>query len=330
MPTSFKPLAIAWAVSLLLVIGSVSFMQLTHDPTDHEGEEPATSEETGNSAESGPVLVQRTMPVEALPELLEMTDQGPLPIIGPDGLKPVVAYAANPVAAENLNKIALIVTNLGPIQRNVRRALTEMPENTTFAFSPYGNGINGWAEQARRAGHETLIMVPMEPANYPQNDPGPLTLQVGEPRSATMNLLRASLSKLNGAVGVIGHMGSRFTAAGESMRPFLEELRDRGLMYVDDQSSPYSRGPSMARALQVPSAFNFQPGYIDDDLSVAMISERLDDLEKRASADGYALGIIRAYPVSIDAVNIWAAGLESRGAVLVPTSQIIDQQPLVP
>ena len=89
------------------------------------------------------------------------------------------------------------------------------------------------------------------------------------------------MAGLNKHAGPVSHMGARFTAAGDSMRPILEELKSRGLMYVDSQASQYSRGPAMARGLQVPAVINSRPGFIDEDLSAVMISERLITLKNK-------------------------------------------------
>lgn len=324
MPTSLKSLAIAWAVSLLVVIGGISLLEATYTAPVDDGSDAAAE-----PVDTGPTEPPfRPIPVQADPELLEITDQGPLPVIGADGTRSSDYYAATPVQAAGAYKIALIVADMGKLSRNTRRALADLPEHTTFAFSPFGQGINGWAEQARRANHEVLLMLPMEPNNYPQDDPGPLTLLAAQTPSQNLNLMRASLARLTGYVGVLGHKGSRFTEARESMRPMLQELRARGLMYVDGQSTPLSNGPEMARTMGVPSALNSRVGFIDDELSAAIITERLDELERRAAQDGFAVGIARPYPVSIDAIQIWAGGLESRGAVLVPISQVADRQPL--
>ncbi len=331
MPTSLKSLAIAWAITLLIVVGGVGLLEATYDPADSiDPEAQIANAGAEDVADKEPEIPFRPIPVQAVAELLEMTDQGPLPIVGADGTRPFETYSAMAVRAPEAHKIAIIITDMGKISRTTRRALTDLPENTTFAFSPFGQGINGWAEQARRANHETLLMIPMEPANYPQDDPGPLTLLVTQTPSQNLNFMRASMSKLTGYLGVINNKGSRFTAAKESMRPMMQEFRARGLMYIDGQTSQYSSGPELARGMGVPVAVNSRLGFLDEELSAAVISERLDELEKRAARDGYAVGVARPYPISIDAVRIWAAGLEERGAVLVPISQVADQQPATP
>lgn len=330
MPTSFRSLAIAWAVCLTVVFGGIALLEATYDP-EANGEAEAGTSDTGNNETAGPIEpVFRPIPVQALPELLEMTDQGPLPAIASDGARSFETYSATPVQAPGSAKIALVITDMGKRSRLTRRALSDLPENTTFAFSPFGQGINGWAEQARRANHETVLMIPMEPANYPQDDPGVLTLLVTHTPEQNARWLHESMTKLTGYVGIITHKGSRFTAAIESMRPIMRELSTRGLMYIDSLSTQYSVGPALARTMSVPVAVNSRIGFVDEEPSAAVISERLDELVKVAQRDGYAVGIARPLPVSMDSINIWAAGLESRGAVLVPISQVANQQPTTP
>lgn len=329
MPTSFRTLAIAWAVCLFVVVGGITILEATYDPTTDQPS--ATDVDATAGADAGPQAPPfRPIPVQASVDLLEMSDQGPLPIVGNDGTRSSDFYAATPVMAPDAAKIAIIVTNLGMKSQTTRRALAAMPEHTTFAFSPFGQGINGWAEQARRANHEVLLMVPMEPVNYPQDDPGVLTLLVTYTPEQNLRWLRESLSKLAGYVGIISHKGSRFTAAIDSMRPVMRELSSRGLMYIDSQASQYTVGPQLAQDMNIPVAINSRIGFIDEEPSAAVISERLDELERMAKRDGYAVGIIRPLPVSMDAVSIWAGGLESRGATLVPISQVAGQQPVTP
>ena len=42
---------------------------------------------------------------------------------------------------------------------------------------------------ARAAGHELFLEVPLEPFDYPDNDPGPETLLTGQPPRANLDKL---------------------------------------------------------------------------------------------------------------------------------------------
>ena len=52
----------------------------------------------------------------------------------------------------------------------------KLPPAVTLAFTPYGADPTKLAERARAQRHEILLQVPMEPFDYPDNDPGPQTL----------------------------------------------------------------------------------------------------------------------------------------------------------
>ncbi len=296
------------------------------------GQDPVTGLTT---AETKPPALQEPAPVaqitggvrvEADPALIEQSNQGPLPRMSNEGARAFDAYAAPTPDTGNRAKIALIITELGMRSRSTRRAIADLPSRVTFAFSPYASNLMEWGEQARRTGHEALLMIPMEPVNYPQNDPGPLSLLTSRSPRENINLLKSSLGRMTGYVGIVNHMGSRFTAASESLRPVLEEIQRRGLMLVDSRSTPYSRAASMARAIGLPTAFN--NAYIDEDVNPAVIAQQLEELEKRARVYDYAVGIGRPYPVTIDAVKLWAAGLPERGFELVPITAVADRQPL--
>ena len=167
MPTTFRSLAIAWAVCLTIVLGGITILETTYDP---EANQPVdATAQTAEPVDTGPVAPPfRPIPVQASPELIEISDQGPLPIVSDTGERSSEYYAATPIMAPDAAKIAIIVTDMGMQSRRTRRALAEMPDNTTFAFSPFGQGNSGWAEQARRDNHEVLLMLPMEPVNYPR------------------------------------------------------------------------------------------------------------------------------------------------------------------
>jgi len=67
---------------------------------------------------------------------------------------------------------------LGINKATTQRTLDELPEEVTFAFAPYADGLLDWMSKSRNRGHELLMQLPMEPFDYPNNDPGPRTMLV--------------------------------------------------------------------------------------------------------------------------------------------------------
>ncbi|MBL4789946.1 MAG: divergent polysaccharide deacetylase family protein, partial [Kordiimonadaceae bacterium] len=177
------------------------------------------------------------LPIKPIAELLENTSEGPLPKIGDDGRVSYNVYAAPRNSDITLSRIAILVTDLGKKANNTKRAVQELPAEISLGFSVYGRDLHSWGQQARSAGHEVLLAIPMEPTGYPQNDPGPLTLLTSNAASQNARLLRSSLARFSGYVGVVNLNGSRFIAASDSIRPVLDELKRRGLMFVDNRDS---------------------------------------------------------------------------------------------
>src|SRR5579871_2983732 len=111
-------------------------------------------------------------------KLLETTRHGQVPRVALDGTRPLAAYArpaAEKSADPKMPRIALVVTGLG-ISSSATADALKLPGAVSLAFAPYGSDLDAVASRARGEGHEILLQVPMEPFDYPDNDPGPQTL----------------------------------------------------------------------------------------------------------------------------------------------------------
>jgi len=256
---------------------------------------------------------------------LEEARQGDLPKISDAGARPFDVYRTPAPDNRQAPRIALIITDLGLRARTTQRAIAQLPHQISFAFSPYGTRLSEWADASRASGHELLISVPMEPSSYPQDDPGPLALMTSQSVRDNLNLLRSSLGSMTGYVGVVNHMGSRFTTTQGQIQPIIEELAARGLMIVDARTSRQSLAASLGRTAGMPVALN--DSDIDREPRAADIRARLDDLEATARKNRAAIGIGRAFPVTITAIQQWSDGLAERGILLVPISHVADLQP---
>src|SRR3546814_4931142 len=129
--------------------------------------------------------------------------------------------------------------------------------------------LGEWLPKARAAGHETLLMVPMEPASYPRNDPGPNTLLSSLTPDANRQRLEWVLRRANGYVGVVNSMGSRLTTVPEALQPVLEALDARGLMFLDSRATSASVAVKVAEDIGLPNAANDR--FIDDEIGRAHV-----------------------------------------------------------
>jgi polysaccharide deacetylase 2 family uncharacterized protein YibQ len=257
--------------------------------------------------------------------LTEQSPDGPIPRIGVDGRRPMDLYA-RPVDALAVGtaRVAIVVGGLGISESGTQTALARLPGPVTLAFAPYGADLTQWVEQARADGHELLLQLPLEPFDYPNNDPGPKTLMVDAAAAENLKRLHWLLSRFGTYVGAMNYMGARFTSEPKAMETVLGELGKRGLLYLDDGTSVRSRAREASLG-RVP--FAAADMVIDAEPDPAAIDARLTQLEAIARERGQAIGVASAYPVSIDRIAAWAKDAARRGVVLVPVTAVATANP---
>lgn len=258
------------------------------------------------------------------PALVETGEDGVLPIIGRDGRRPWRVYSRSYLADPAAPRIAIVIQDIGLSARATDAALEAMPPEVSLAISPYADDPGTTARRARRSGHEVLVMIPMEPVAYPENDPGPHTLLATQPAEERLARLRYVLSRFQGYVGGVNHMGSRLTARAAAIRPVLAELEARGLLFLDARTSSSTVAARVAGEIGLPRAISDL--YIDADVAADAIRRNLQELERAARSGGVAVGIARPYPVSLREIADWAAGLSTKGIKLAPVSATVDLQ----
>lgn len=274
----------------------------------------------------GPVLIdaqrigqdQRsaTFPNEAL---LEDTPQGRLPIVGPDGLRPLDQYA-RPWSGARGTRIAIVIGGLGLSQTGTQYAIRELPEEVTLGFAATGNSLQRWMQEARRAGHEIVLQVPMEPYDYPANDPGRGTLLTSKAAAANLEQLHRAMGLITNYTGIMNYMGARFLSDANALEPVMRDITERGLLFLDDASSANSLTGEFASALSTPHAF--ADVQIDDQIDEAAILRRLDEAERMARRSGSAVAIGSAFEETVRAVAKWSDEARLRGIELVGVSAL--------
>jgi polysaccharide deacetylase 2 family uncharacterized protein YibQ len=251
--------------------------------------------------------------------LLEKSRYGMVPIAA-NGVKPFNAYSETTDAlrarAAKMPVISIVVGGLGVGAAKTNDAIMKLPAAVTLAFTPYGMEPGKLVERARAQHHEVLLQIPMEPFEYPDNDPGPQTLLTSLTPEANADRLAWHMSRIQGYVGIANFMGAKFIATDAAMQPIIKDAAKRGLGFLDDNATPRSVAGPIAEGQAMPFArADFSIDVVPTSIE---IDRALARLETQARERGTAIGTASALPISIERIGAWAKQLESRGILLVP------------
>jgi polysaccharide deacetylase 2 family uncharacterized protein YibQ len=268
------------------------------------------------------LLAQRLAPAPD-PRLVEPGRYGPLPRIGKDGARPADIYARpfTPASNPNAPRLALIVGGVGLSDSATAQAIESLPGSVTLAFAPYGKDLKGKVSQARAAGHEVILQLPMEPLD-PHMNPGPNTLSSTATAAENSDHLHWLLARFTGYTGVANFLGGRLTSSQAALQPILSEIGARGLFYLDDGSSPRSIALSLAKDVNLPAAG--VDVILDAPSTADTMDARLVKLEAIARNKGVAIGMASDLPPSLEKLARFAQTATAQGFVLVPLSAAIN------
>lgn len=295
------------------------------DPDDVEIIDPSALVDQGLQGAGATMKGEIRLARAPLDGFTETGEFGQLPRISASGRKPSAVYARpyqGPDARDAPVRIAIVISGMGISSSGTREAIERLPGEVTLAFAPYGEDLQSWVNRARAGGHEIMLQVPMEPFDYPDNDPGPHTLLTNLKSQENINRLNWLLSRFGGYIGITNYMGAKFTANDTSLTPIMSELASRGLSFLDSGGSPRSRAIAVAVAKDIEA--KRADVVIDAGRSLNSIEEALQRLETIAKERGSAIGVGTALPVTVKTIADWAETLASRGIALAPVSALLN------
>jgi uncharacterized protein len=214
--------------------------------------------------------------------------------------------------------IAVVLDDVGVARAHAEMAI-DLPASITLSFMTYADGVAGMAARARAKGHELMLHVPMEPLDADVNA-GPQALTVDLPDEELRKRLAWGLARFPGYVGINNHMGSRFTQDERGMRVVLEELKERGLLFLDSRTIGSTVGDRLAASMGV--AHVTRDVFLDDEMDQAAVMRQLANAERVAASKGQAIAIGHPHPATLAALREWMPKAEARGFILVPLSVV--------
>jgi polysaccharide deacetylase 2 family uncharacterized protein YibQ len=266
-------------------------------------------------------------PMAAAPEPPAPAPFTPLPQAAtpdsPEAIQP--AWMKNAVASidpGNHPMIAIVLDDVGAAPSDAPGAVS-LPAPITLSIMTYAPNAAHLAEAARKAGHEIMVHVPMEPINR-DADPGKNALLTSLSREEILRRLQWDLAQFQGYVGINNHMGSRFTQDAEGMQVVLGELKARGLLFLDSRTIASSVGDSLAARLGLTHLK--RDVFLDNVIDEADIRKALARAEAVAKKQGFAIAIGHPHPDTVAALRQWIPEAKAKGFVLVPITAVAKKQ----
>lgn len=219
---------------------------------------------------------------------------------------------------DNKPTVSLIVGGLGTNATLTRSAIDNLPPDVTLAFAPTTDNLASWVRRARRAGHEVLIEVPMEPYDFGRQRPHAQVMRVSQTPDENKARLSRLLARTPGFIGVMNYQGAKFATDPAAVDPITAELTAKGIALFEDGNLMRSEFSKSAKKSGL--AFGKATSAIDARPGADEILQQLLLLETTARERGAALGTGTPFPVTFDILQEWLPTLEEKGIVLAPAS----------
>ncbi|MBI3090617.1 MAG: divergent polysaccharide deacetylase family protein [Candidatus Tectomicrobia bacterium] len=237
-----------------------------------------------------------------------------LPVLPGDG-------GASPAAPPPPPRVAILIDDIGWDLATLRRFLA-LDADLSYAVLPQLEKSREAALTIAATGHEVLLHLPMEPHEYPDQDPGRGALLLAMEREELRANFLSSLQSVPMRVGVNNHMGSRFTENKERMSYVLSLVKAEGLFFVDSLTTP--RSVALQEARQIGLRAMARHVFLDHEVGLEGTLAQVERLIRLAERHGSALGIGHPHPTTLQALQETLPTLRRRGVRIVPVSSLLD------
>lgn len=217
-------------------------------------------------------------------------------------------------------KLAILLDDAGQNDDLVAAAIA-LPDQVGIAVLPFLPRSTETASAIHAAGHEVWLHLPMEPEDYPADNPGPGAVLVRMTTDELRTTVHSALNNIPYAVGVNNHMGSKATADLKTMTWVMQELSARGMSFIDSRTTIRTVAEQAARTQGVPT--NRRHVFLDNERDPAAIRKQLEEAVYRARLEGEAIAIGHLDPVTVKVLAKELPGLAARGADLVKPSKLV-------
>jgi polysaccharide deacetylase 2 family uncharacterized protein YibQ len=207
-------------------------------------------------------------------------------------------------------RIAIVIVGLGPLHGATMAAIDQLPAEVTLSFDPYDRSLPAWIGRAHALGHEVMLDLPADGAAVDSAGMTP-TGQAAD----GLDRIDWVEGRASGYIGLV-------LGPGGAPPDLLGGMGGRGLLLLD--AAPGARSLAGAGARGSPAAV--ADLAVDARADRVSIDAQLAALEARARQSGFAIGVAKAYPVTIERLLAWSRGLPEKNLALAPVSALAEQE----
>lgn len=217
-------------------------------------------------------------------------------------------------------RVAIIIDDLGYDMGIARKFLDlDMPlDVSVLPYAPYSKKI---AREVTMTDKELMLHLPMEPKGYPGIIPGKGALFTSMDDEELKHIICCDLEQIKGIKGVNNHMGSRFTEDKHGMLLLLNEIKKRGLFFVDSITTPDSVGYKLAKMEGIKTIK--RDVFLDPHRQYGLIRSQMERLLGIARNKKVAVGIGHPYPETLEVIKEFKDRLLN-DAVIVHISDLMN------
>jgi uncharacterized protein len=216
-------------------------------------------------------------------------------------------------------KVAIIIDDLG-YNSDLAFSFLKLNLELSFSILPSAPFTDIIVREANKKEREIILHQPMEPKDYPSVDPGRGALLLSMNKKDILQVLNKNLREIRGAKGVNNHMGSSFTENREKMQVILQELKNRGLFYVDSRTTMRTVGFDQAKRIGLPTAE--RTVFLDNSPDSRAIGVQIERLLDIAGNLGSAIGIGHPHNETLETLEKYQDRLKEEFDV-VPVSELV-------
>ncbi|MEZ4396988.1 MAG: divergent polysaccharide deacetylase family protein [Candidatus Krumholzibacteriia bacterium] len=218
-------------------------------------------------------------------------------------------------------RLAILVDDLGHNYGRVARGVLDLGEPITVSVLPGLGSSRRLEREARRRGHAVFLHLPMEPEDYPAEDPGPLALFTRMGPDSVADLLATMARNFDHLDGFNNHMGSKASTDPTLVGEVLDWADREQLLVVDSYTASRSCIYTLAREREEPAlrVDLFLDGEEEDE---AGIMENLAEAAETARRRGWALVICHPRSETLAALEVMLPRLRDNGLRFVTVPQL--------